>query len=563
MPSELPEPGNWAEIEIWIEERSQKLADKIARLLQEIVDRVYSDFIASVEDTTLTAAGDPGIIDNIIPMWSMVIPEIMTDLEETYYAGGISAFGVAQGHNPIPQNVAEGWAAVVNQSALEYISGATNRMKDVGETLWKDVSNKARQAIEQGMGRDELAQQLRYLNDRFSGYRADAIARTEVNAAYINGDYEADLALGPWGPVEKVWVSTSDARTRPDHVAANNQVRPFSEPFSIGGTPMMVPHASGAPASQVVNCRCHYESLYVGDRRPDGSIVGEGDLVVQTPDGTEVEIVPEGSAPQRKAAVVRPGPSTTSVLDRTRTGSRLTARTADRDVPMNEALENLNRIVGVADDGLPQTVISPASVQDWSGSFDVTLGGFIDQNTRLREVSSMMIRAATPNPGLKARIIDEAAHHRATVYHEFGHRLDFMGTKPGLSDPSRWASKEGLQRLREIQQNTVLSAEEALDLIEDPLERAWAELSVAYWKSESRAISESVGHGLNWMRYNSDPTEIWARAFSQWSAEQVGDTAALTEMFSRIPNFGEFTETDMKVVGPIVERILRLRGLIE
>jgi hypothetical protein len=36
---------------------------------------------------------------------------------------------------------------------------------------------------------------------------------------------------------------------------------------------MMFPHSPGAPAGEVVNCRCYYNSYYVGETRPDGSII--------------------------------------------------------------------------------------------------------------------------------------------------------------------------------------------------------------------------------------------------------------------------------------------------
>jgi hypothetical protein len=268
-----PDPRDSDALEDWLEAKSQRLARRIERLLSDLVREVYEEFIASVEDTTLTAAGDPSIIDSIIPRWTLIIPEILPDIEETYFEGGVSAFTVAEGYNEIPEEIARGWTQVVNSSAIDYMAQAANRMLDVGRTVWNDVSKTATRAIEQGLGRDELAAQLRQLSDRFAGYRADVIARTEVNAAYMNGDYEADLALGEFGPLEKVWVATSDARTRPTHIAADNQVRAFSEPFSVGGVTMMIPHAPGAPAKEVVNCRCHYEALYLGDRRPDGSVV--------------------------------------------------------------------------------------------------------------------------------------------------------------------------------------------------------------------------------------------------------------------------------------------------
>ena len=55
------------------------------------------------------------------------------------------------------------------------------------------------------------------------------------------------------------WLATEDQRTRPDHVEADGQEQPWGTPFRLGpggAVLMMHPHAAGAPANQVVNCRC-------------------------------------------------------------------------------------------------------------------------------------------------------------------------------------------------------------------------------------------------------------------------------------------------------------------
>lgn len=89
--------------------------------------------------------------------------------------------------------------------------------------------------------------------------RARTVARTEVVGAYNGGTYDAFsmiVANDPDTPWVKRWLATDDHRTRPDHVEADGQVVPFSQPFIVGGHPMMYPHDPAGPADEVINCRC-------------------------------------------------------------------------------------------------------------------------------------------------------------------------------------------------------------------------------------------------------------------------------------------------------------------
>jgi hypothetical protein len=146
----------------------------------------------------------------------------------------------------------------------------------VGNTLWNDIRKKVTKSIQTGNRTETLKREIEKIG-KFSEYRADTIARTETGGAYINGNYAGEQALGQFGPVEKVWVASLDDRTRQSHVAVwqsslRNPV-PFAQPFNVGNTTMMYPHSPGAPAKEVVNCRCYYDSYYVGDRRPNGTII--------------------------------------------------------------------------------------------------------------------------------------------------------------------------------------------------------------------------------------------------------------------------------------------------
>lgn len=92
--------------------------------------------------------------------------------------------------------------------------------------------------------------------------RATRIARTESTGAYNAANL---TALADEGVVFKEWMATRDARTRPDHLAADGQVVGINQPFIVGGASLMYPGAPGGPAAEVVNCRC----TMVGRRRDE------------------------------------------------------------------------------------------------------------------------------------------------------------------------------------------------------------------------------------------------------------------------------------------------------
>jgi len=84
--------------------------------------------------------------------------------------------------------------------------------------------------------------------------RAVTIARTETGQAASVGSNAAAEATGL--DLDKVWNATEDARTRPDHAAADGQTVDMDADFIVGGESMKFPRAPGASARQCINCRC-------------------------------------------------------------------------------------------------------------------------------------------------------------------------------------------------------------------------------------------------------------------------------------------------------------------
>lgn len=99
---------------------------------------------------------------------------------------------------------------------------------------------------------------VRKYSDNLLLLRGETIARTEMLTALAEGQkeaYEQAIASGAVNrqDVRKVWRATRDSRTRDSHRHVDSESVGMDERFSNG---LLYPHEPGAPASEVVNCRC-------------------------------------------------------------------------------------------------------------------------------------------------------------------------------------------------------------------------------------------------------------------------------------------------------------------
>jgi hypothetical protein len=124
----------------------------------------------------------------------------------------------------------------------------------VTETTKQQIRAVIAQARTDGVGVSELATRIRsqVFADTITTARATTIARTETVGALNEG---AMLKARQGGVFRsKQWVSQRDGRVRPSHRAAESAGWiPIEQAYNNG---LDYPHAPGAPADEVVNCRC-------------------------------------------------------------------------------------------------------------------------------------------------------------------------------------------------------------------------------------------------------------------------------------------------------------------
>ena len=134
----------------------------------------------------------------------------------------------------------------------------------------KQITNSVTRGILTGRSSHEIAADLLTRVQDMSVTSAIRAARTAVTAAENGGrqaSYEKAAAMGI--EMEREWMATKDARTRPEHGAADGQRVAVDEPFIVGGQRLMTPGdtSHGASGWNIYNCRCCVRAVVKGHGR--------------------------------------------------------------------------------------------------------------------------------------------------------------------------------------------------------------------------------------------------------------------------------------------------------
>lgn len=158
---------------------------------------------------------------------------------------------------PLAENLSleVGGFSRIEVGQLDFAATAGKRvaqMVKVGEKLRGRIRDSVIRGMEQGDAPD-VATLEKMLEQRFGGVlpsNAAVVARTET------GMYASEVRQSLMvrdGIDDKLWSATNDQWTRETHLAVNGQERPVNERFSNG---LLHPLEAGAPASEVIQCRC-------------------------------------------------------------------------------------------------------------------------------------------------------------------------------------------------------------------------------------------------------------------------------------------------------------------
>jgi hypothetical protein len=149
--------------------------------------------------------------------------------------------------------VREGVQLTWDQFVEDKITSRANKVVGVTDRKHAQIQDVVVQGVKDGVTHYEIAQQIEsYLEETWKA-RGETISRTEVNSAMNAAMLEDARAMAP--DLNKVWACAF-LNSRQDHMDADGQSVPQSEPFIVGGEEMMEPGDDSASADQIVNCAC-------------------------------------------------------------------------------------------------------------------------------------------------------------------------------------------------------------------------------------------------------------------------------------------------------------------
>lgn len=204
--------------------------------------------------TRFGTAPDPAAVWSTVPNWERQVDRLLTALEQIARAGWIDA----------SQQLGVDLPFDASDSILQdQLRRTRNLMVRTPDEVYRLIIRELGAAVAAGEDVNQQAARVRHVLDVTGTQnwpaRARTVSVTEVHRAWNFGALAAALRVEQreQGPrLIKVWDARQDSAVRPAHRLANGQAQYVSQPFMIGGEPLMAPGDPNGSPWNVINCRC-------------------------------------------------------------------------------------------------------------------------------------------------------------------------------------------------------------------------------------------------------------------------------------------------------------------
>ena len=256
--------GKFNEQRYWIWDMHYKAVlfeeASLSKLFQKYFDQQLDRVIKSVTAITnarkfnvaqlYLAKQDPGDTNLIEIVFDITVEDlILAEVTDPV----IRQLIVESARRGMSQVNAAGAFNVKNPKVVMAVEAFKNRIKHINETTYKDIQDILVAVYEEGLSLGEATKRLRAKYKQFSKYRADRIAKTEmnglVNAGHVMGYQEAGVA-------KKEWSAAFLLNSRPDHTRADGDIVLINAMFEVGPDLLDFPGDPGGSPGNVINCYC-------------------------------------------------------------------------------------------------------------------------------------------------------------------------------------------------------------------------------------------------------------------------------------------------------------------
>ena len=229
---------------------------------REAEDNVYqaaktglTRWLARAKDAVLApfkrfhAQPDPNGILSVQPAWQAEVDRIVASLTPTLKEGWAAA------HLPGDYDPQDPFI----KANLALTRNLLVRIPDEVHSL---VIRQILEGVNAGETTDQIAARvddvLTYTGSENWNARARLIAQTESTRHFSSSLLAHGLLVEREDriPLVKEWQTQTDGRERLAHRDADHQKRPLSQPFIVGGFPLLFPGDPEGPADLICNCRC-------------------------------------------------------------------------------------------------------------------------------------------------------------------------------------------------------------------------------------------------------------------------------------------------------------------